>query len=363
MLKVGEPALSCMYSSDYLTLWRYSGCPVEAKRAFFLPFQSFLKASSEEGNVLALHLVTGGAGFIGSHITGMLVERGEQVRVLDNLTTGKKENLKGYMDRLEFIETDITRPESRRYFEGAKYIYHQAAISSVEKSIADPAETELHNVVGSVNVLKWALEEGAERVIMAGSAAVYGDAGEDGAPLREDEEGTPLSPYAFTKYAVEYYCKNYYHSYGLETLVLKYFNVFGPRQDPHSDYSGVISIFAEKMRKGERPVVLGDGLQTRDFVYVEDVAKANLLAAEAAGKDCGKVINIASGRSVSILELVEKTNEALGTNLEPVFADPRSGDVRHSRADIGLAKKLLGFSPAVDFAEGLRRTVEWMKQN
>ncbi|MFY9115293.1 MAG: NAD-dependent epimerase/dehydratase family protein [Dethiobacteria bacterium] len=301
-----------------------------------------------------MYLVTGGAGFIGSNIVKKLVEKGEKVRVLDNLSTGRKSNLEGYYGDLDFINADITAAESRKYFQGVNVVFHQAALSSVARSMLEPAETEYNNVVGTINVLKFALEAGAEKVVMAGSASIYGDAGD--LPLQEELPAAPLSPYAFSKFACEYYCKHFFNAHGLKTVILRYFNVFGPNQNPDSEYSGVITIFLNRMRAGSRPIVFGDGKQTRDFVYVEDVARANLLAA-SSDTGSGEVINIAGGRSVSLLELVEHINAVLGTDLEPIFEDPRKGDIRHSRADIGRARELIGFLPGVDFEEGLRRIV------
>ncbi|NLI70890.1 MAG: NAD-dependent epimerase/dehydratase family protein [Firmicutes bacterium] len=302
-----------------------------------------------------MYLITGGAGFIGSDIAKKLVGKGEKVRVLDNLSTGRRSNLEGYFGDLDFVRADINAPEIRKHFEDVKIVFHQAALSSVVRSMEAPEETEYNNVIGTINVLNCALEAGVEKVIMASSASVYGDAG-DG-PLSEALPAQPLSPYAFSKHACEYYCKYFSDVRGLETVILRYFNVFGPNQDPDSEYSGVITIFLQRMKAGLRPVVYGDGEQTRDFVYVEDVARANLLAA-SSGVGGGEKINIAGGRSVSLLELVEKMNVALGTELEPIFEDSREGDIRHSRADIKRARELIDYHPVVDFAEGLEKMVE-----
>ncbi|NLZ28629.1 MAG: NAD-dependent epimerase/dehydratase family protein [Firmicutes bacterium] len=302
-----------------------------------------------------MYLVTGGAGFIGSDIAKKLVEKGEEVRVLDNLSTGRRSNLKGYYGDLDFIRADINAPGSREHFKDVKIVFHQAALSSVARSMAAPLETEYNNVIGTLNVLNYALEAGVEKVVMAGSASVYGDAGDK--PLSEALPAQPLSPYAFSKHACEYYCQHFSDAYGLETVILRYFNVFGPNQDPDSEYSGVITIFLEKMKAGLCPIVYGDGEQTRDFVYVEDVTRANLLAA-SSGVGGGEKINIAGGRSVSLLGLIEKMNMILGTELEPIFEGSREGDIRHSRADIKRARELIGYRPAVDFAEGLKKMVE-----
>lgn len=310
-----------------------------------------------------IYLVTGGAGFIGSNLVKKLLTTnpGIKVRVLDNLSTGSLSKLDGYTGGgLEFIEGDITTHD-RDVFEGVDVVFHQAAISSVERSVQEPAETEYNNVVGTINVLKCAAGAGVRRVVTAGSAAVYGDAdaGETGI-LKEDLQGTLLSPYAFSKHACEYYSKFFHSVHGLETVVMRYFNVFGPFQDPWSDYSGVISRFAEKMSGGENPVVFGDGGQTRDFVYVEDVATANMLAAHSSQVGKGNIINIGSGKSISILKLIDVLNDVLGKDLKPVFSEPRKGDVRHSLADVSRARDLLGFGASVDFREGLHRTVQWL---
>lgn len=333
-----------------------------------------------------VYLVTGGAGFIGSNLVKKLLnsQQDAKVRVLDNLSTGNLSKLAGYTDRLEFIEGDITAPQ-RDYFEGVDVIFHQAAISSVERSVKEPAETEYNNVVGTINVLQHAADAGVKRVVMAGSAAVYGDQetgdsqtadgstetvdsqtkNDSTAPeinaLKENLPAMPLSPYAFSKYAIEYYSKSFYSLHGLETVVLRYFNVFGPFQDPWSDYSGVISKFTEKMSGGEAPVVFGDGEQTRDFIFVEDVAAANMLAASSPRVGGGEVINIGRGESISILKLIDVLNTVLGKDLKPVFAEARKGDVRHSLANITRARQLLNFKPETGFAEGLHRTVQWLK--
>lgn len=302
-----------------------------------------------------MDLVTGGAGFIGSHIVKNLTESGRRVRVLDNLSSGKMENLAGCLERIEFVQADIRDGSLKNALKDVEIIYHQAAIASVERSVRDPVETESVNVGGTLNLLRQAEESGVKRVVLAGSAAVYGD--QNNLPLQEDAPANPLSPYAVSKYVCEFYARYFSGNTGLETVVLRYFNVFGPGQDPASDYTGVISRFVERMARGKRPVIFGDGRQTRDFIYVDDIVRANLLAAHSPRIGRGETFNIAGGRSISINELAGAINTVLGTALKPIYRAARKGDVRHSRADISKVRSLLGFTPQVDFYDGLRRLI------
>lgn len=304
-------------------------------------------------------LVTGGAGFIGSNIVEELLPRGETVRVLDNFSTGKRENLAAFRERIELVAGDLRDlPTVRRAVEGVDYILHQAALPSVPRSVDDPLENDAVNVAGTLNLLVAARDAGVRRVVFASSCAVYGD--EPTLPKREDMLPQPKSPYAVSKLAGEYYCRAFSEVYGLETVALRYFNVFGPRQDPTSDYAAVIPRFITRLLRGEAPVIYGDGLQSRDFVYVANVVQANLLAATTPGV-AGRAFNIASGERYTLLDLIRILNDVLGTAVAPIHEDPRPGDVRYSQADIGAAQKALGYDPAVDFAEGLRRTVEWYR--
>jgi nucleoside-diphosphate-sugar epimerase len=307
-----------------------------------------------------MYLITGGAGFIGSHLTAFLVAAGEQVRVLDNFATGKRENLAAISGKFELLEADIRDLEAiRGAFQGVEYVLHQAAIPSVPRSLADPLTTHAANVSGTMNVLLAAREAGVKRVVVASSSSVYG--ANPQLPKREDMVPQPLSPYAASKLATEGYAQAFYHAFGLETVCLRYFNVFGPHQDPTSQYAAVIPKFITAMLQGQRPTIYGDGEQTRDFTYVDNVVQANLQALRAEGV-AGKVFNIACGRRISINELVATLNQLLGTDLEPLYAPPRPGEVKHSLADITAARQQLGYEPHIDFAEGLARTVEWYRR-
>lgn len=311
---------------------------------------------------MALYLVTGGAGFIGSHIAEALVERGDQVRVLDNLSTGHRENLAPIADRMEFIEGDVTDAECvRAAVEGVEVVFHQAALASVPRSVEAPLDTNAACVTGTVNLLDQARRAGVRRVVYAASSSAYGD--QPFSSKRETDLPSPLSPYAVAKLAGEYYCQAFYHTYGLETVCIRYFNVFGPRQDPDSPYSAVIPIFITRLLRGERPVVYGDGHQSRDFTYVRNVVQGNLLAAEAeAAKVAGRTFNVANGRSITLLELIATLNEALGTQLAPDHQPPRAGDVRESMADISAATTLLGYVPQVNFDEGIQRSISYYRE-
>ena len=304
-------------------------------------------------------LVTGGAGFIGSHIVTALVERGEAVRVLDNLDTGRRENLAHLGGNVELIEGDVTDPQAvTRAVAGVEIVFHQAALASVPRSVSAPLDTNAVCVTGTLNVLQAARLAGVRRVVYAGSSSAYGN---DPTPSKSERiVPAPLSPYAAAKLAAEGYCQAFTATYGLETVTIRYFNVFGPRQDPNSEYSAVIPIFVSLMLKGKRPTIYGDGLQSRDFTYVSDIVRGNLLAAAAQGA-AGRVINVATGQQFTLLDLVASINKVLGTKIEPVFADPRAGDVRESLADITLARQLLKFEPQVTFDKGLERSIEYYR--
>ncbi|HEY75765.1 MAG TPA: SDR family oxidoreductase [Thermoflexia bacterium] len=298
-----------------------------------------------------LWLVTGGAGFIGSHLVEALVARGDRVRVLDDFSTGRWENLAPVRSRVEVLEGDVRDPAAvMRAVEGADVVAHLAAVASVQASLEDPAAVWAVNVDGTLNLLEAARAVGVRRFVFASSAAVYGD--HDDLPLREDLPPRPLSPYAASKVAGEALCRAYYASYALPTVVLRFFNVYGPRQDPHSPYSGVISIFVDRMRRGLPPVVYGDGRQTRDFVYVADVVEAVLRAAERE-EAVGEVFNVAGGRQTSVLELIQVLNCLLNTRLEPSFALPRVGEVRYSQADVRRAREKLGWEVRIELQRGL----------
>jgi UDP-glucose 4-epimerase len=304
------------------------------------------------------YLVTGGAGFIGSHIATALVERGDRVRVLDNFSSGFRRNLE-HLSGVEVIEGDAADLDVvARAVEGAEVVFHEAALASVPASVRDPLASHAACATATVNVLTAAHRAGVRRVVFAASSACYGD---NPTPVkRETDPLDPLSPYAAAKIASEYYCKSFGKSFGLETVCLRYFNVYGPRQDPASEYSAVIPIFVSKMLRGERPTIFGDGQQSRDFVYVEDVVQANLLAAERP-EAVGQSINVGAGDRSTLLDLVNAINVALGTKLEPQFAPPRAGDVRDSMADISLARKLLGYEPRFTLAEGLTRSIDYYR--
>jgi nucleoside-diphosphate-sugar epimerase len=306
-----------------------------------------------------LYLVTGGAGFIGSHICEALVKRGERVRVLDNLLTGKRANLAHLEEEIEFIEADLRDYEAtRRAVEGVSFVFHQAAVPSVPRSVVEPRLNHEANVDGTFNVLMAAREAGVRRVIYAASSSAYGDT--PVLPKTESMLPNPLSPYAAAKLFGEYYCQVFTRVYGLETVALRYFNVFGPRQDPSSPYSGVISKFVTALLSGEAPVIYGDGEQSRDFTYIDNVVDANLRAAEAR-EASGEVINVATGERITLNQLLAELQKIIGANLRPRYAERRAGDVRHSLADISRARQLLGYEPTVSLAEGLRRTVEWYR--
>jgi nucleoside-diphosphate-sugar epimerase len=308
---------------------------------------------------MALYLVTGGAGFIGSHIVRNLVARGEEVRVVDNFLTGSRDNLSDVSKGIDLIEGDIRDAAlMRKAMNGVRYCLHQAALPSVPRSIEDPHGANDINVNGTLTVLLAAKDARVDRLVYASSSSVYGDS--PVLPKREDMPTQPLSPYAVNKLAGELYTRIFYSLYGLPTVSLRYFNVFGPGQNPDSPYAAVVPIFLSAMLQGKPASIHGDGEQSRDFCQVENAVSANLLAcATPVERVAGKVYNIACGKSHTINELVRKLNEILGTQIHPIHNAPRSGDVKDSLADITLAKSDLGYEPFVRFDEGLGRTVEW----
>jgi nucleoside-diphosphate-sugar epimerase len=309
---------------------------------------------------MARYLVTGGAGFIGSHIAAALVDRGDEVRVLDDLSTGKMENLAGIAARIEFIEGDIRDlPACRRAAAGVRTVFHEAALASVVRSVADPVLNDAINVRGTLNMLVAAREAGVRGFVLASSSAVYGD--DPATPKVEGREGKPLSPYGVSKFVDEKYAQVFHALHGLKAVALRYFNVFGPRQDPHSEYSAVIPLFISKMLRGERPTIYGDGEQSRDFIFVGDVVRANLAAADSAAA-AGEVLNVACGAGTTVNSLLASVNAVLGTGIEAVHAPPRPGDILHSTADIAKARRLMGFGPGTSFADGLKETVAWYKK-
>ncbi len=301
-------------------------------------------------------LVTGGAGFIGSHIADALVKNGDKVKVLDDFSSGKKENLEHLKDKIEVIEGDIRdKALFNGIMPGVDYVLHQAALRSVPKSLDNPELYNDVNINGTLNILEASKRHGVKRVVCASSSSVYGDV--DKLPNKEDFLPMLISPYALTKLAAEHYSRIFSKIYNLETVNLRYFNVFGPRQSLENEYAVVIPKFITCMLKGERPPVHGDGRQTRDFTYVENVVRGNIKAATAPGVKC-KVLNIACGEAYSVLDIVNYINKILGKNIEPNFEPSRKGDVKHTLADISKAKEILNYNPAINFEEGLRKTIE-----
>lgn len=313
---------------------------------------------------MTTYLVTGGAGFIGSHIATRLLTDGHTVHVVDNLLTGKTENL----DYLKSLDGDLTIHQVSitdydallAAFDGIEVVFHQAALASVPRSIANPRETNLHCVNGTLNVLDAARNSGVRRVVYAASSSAYGD--QEGQYKVETMVPEPISPYGVAKLAGEYYCQAFYAAYGLETVALRYFNVFGARQDPQSEYAAVIPKFITLMQEGKQPIIFGTGEQSRDFTYIDNVVHGNLLASESEDA-VGQMMNLATGGRVSLVELVASINTIMGTSIEPIHEDARTGDIMHSQADVGKAENLLDFAPVVDFEEGLRRTIEWYSKN
>lgn len=309
---------------------------------------------------MARYLVTGAAGFIGRSIAAALLASGESVRGVDSFITGKRENLVGLED-MEFVTGDLADPAvCARVCAGVEIVFHEAALASVPRSVADPVGTNINCVDATLNLLVAAREAGVRRVVYAGSSSAYGDT--PTLPKREDMLPNPISPYAVAKLAGEHYMTAFARVYGLETVVLRYFNVFGPYQDPTSHYSGVLAIFCRRMLAGEQPLIYGDGEQSRDFTYIDNVVHANLLASEApAEKVAGRMVNTATGMRITLNQTFALLKELTGYRGEAAYAPSRDGDIRHSLADIRLAGELLGYTPIVDFKEGLRRTVEWYR--
>ncbi len=310
---------------------------------------------------MAVYLITGGAGFIGSHLADALLTRGEQVRIIDNFSTGKRDNIAHLRGKVELFENSIIDQAALgRAMRGVDYVFHQAALPSVPRSIRDPMESHMMAATGTLSVLLSAHEAGVKRVVYAASSSAYGDVLSD--YKREDMPPQPRSPYAAAKLAGEHYCSAFNTTYGLQTVMLRYFNVFGPRQDPTSEYSAVIPLFITKMIDDVRPSIYGDGTQSRDFTYIDNVVHGNLLACQAdAEQVAGQVINLACGSRTTLLDLVGSLNRMLDKSLEPYFVPARTGDILHSRADISKARRLLGYEPPVDFESGLARTLEWFK--
>jgi len=304
-------------------------------------------------------LVTGGAGFIGSHLVEGLLQQGHRVRVLDDLSTGKRANLAHLGAKVELLQGSITDKDLvARAVQGVNWVFQLAALPSVQRSVEDPVPTHEVCATGTLNVLNASRQAGVQRVVYAASSSAYGDI--PGALRSEDDPVSPMSPYAAAKLAGEHYCKCFTTVYGLETVRLRFFNIFGPRQDAQSPYSGVIALFIAALLKGRTPTIFGDGLQSRDFTYVGNAVQAVIKAAQAP-KAVGKVYNVGNGASTSLLELVKQLNLILGTSVVPQHGPARQGDVRHSQADISRARADLGYDPQVSFAEGLRRTVEAQK--
>jgi len=301
-------------------------------------------------------LVTGGAGFIGGHLVERLLAEGWSVRVLDDFSSGREENLAQAADRIELLRGDLRDAERvARAVAGVEVVFHEGAVPSVPRSVAEPLRTNAVNVTGTLGVLEASRRAGVRRVVFAASSSAYGDTEE--LPKRECMPANPLSPYALQKYAGETYCRLYHSLYGLETVALRYFNVFGPRQDPKSEYAAVIPRFATACLRGEPAVIYGDGEQTRDFTFVADAVAANLLAADAADA-VGAVINVAGGRRTSLNELLAALQKLAGTSVAPRHDPPREGDVRDSLASLDRARALLGYAPSVSLEEGLRQTLE-----
>jgi UDP-glucose 4-epimerase len=309
---------------------------------------------------LAKYLVTGVGGFIGRSIAAELLARGESVRGIDSFITGRRANLVG-LEAMEFQEGDLANPAAcARACAGVDTVFHEAALASVPRSVSDPVATNVNCVDATLNVLVASRAAGVRRIVFAGSSSAYGDT--PTLPKHENMLPNPISPYAAAKLAAEYYMRSFARVYDMETVVLRYFNVFGPFQDPGSTYSGVLAIFCRRMLAGEQPTIYGDGLQSRDFTYIDDVVNANLLAAAApAEKVAGRMMNAATGARYTLRETFDILKELTGFKGEPAYAEARSGDIRHSHADISLIKELLGYEPKVSFREALRRTVDWYR--
>jgi nucleoside-diphosphate-sugar epimerase len=304
-------------------------------------------------------LVTGGAGFIGSHIASRLIDDGYEVRVLDNFSTGARSNLAAFEGEFDLIEGDMQSYErAHNAIQGCEVVFHQAALPSVPRSIQDPLTSNAANVIGTLNILLASRDSGVRRVVFASSSSIYG--ADRTLPKHEDRAPMPISPYAVAKLASEGYCRSFSQVYGLETVALRYFNVFGPRQDPLSQYAAVIPRFITALLNGAAPVIFGDGEQSRDFTYIDNVVDANLRAAGAEGVS-GQTFNVACGEQISLNRLLDEIRDIVGSEVEASYLDPRQGDVKHSLADISRARDQLGYEPLVDFNEGLLRTVEALR--
>jgi nucleoside-diphosphate-sugar epimerase len=307
-----------------------------------------------------MYLVTGGAGFIGSNLVEALVARGEKVRILDDFSTGRRENLAALLKEVEVIEGDVSDIQvCKRALQGVRFVLHQAALPSVARSVEDPLSSNKTNVDGTLSLLWAAKEAKVERFVFASSSSIYGES--PTLPKHEEMPPRPISPYAVSKLTTEYYASVFTHAYQLPTVGLRYFNVFGPKQDPNSHYAAVIPKFITSIVAGRAPIIFGDGTQSRDFCFIENVVSANLLACTSTAA-IGQSMNIACGGRIDLNELVQKINQLLGTNVAAAYEPPRTGDIKHSVADIEKAKKLLGYKVLADFDEGLRRTVAWYQR-
>lgn len=307
------------------------------------------------------YLVTGGAGFIGSNIVEELVNSGEEVTVLDNLSTGYKKNIEPFLDKINFIQGDIRDIESvKKSLKDVDYVLHQAAMASVPRSIDNPILVNDVNINGTLNILEEARKAKVKCFVYAASSSAYGDS--EVSPKREDLTPSPLSPYAVSKLVGEYYCSVYSTIFGLPTVSLRYFNVFGPRQDPNSQYAAVVPIFISKLLNNKKPEIFGDGNQSRDFTYVKNVVKANILASKSAGTASGEMVNVACGDKCTVNDLFRNISNYIGSDIEPVYSPPRAGDVKHSLADISKAKNIINYSVEESFEESIRKTVDWYKR-
>jgi UDP-glucose 4-epimerase len=310
---------------------------------------------------MSVYVVTGGGGFIGSHIVEELVHQNETVRVIDNFSTGKRENVQPFANRAKIIEADLAEAKDlAQILKGADYVIHQAAIPSVPKSMIDPVKSHHANVNGTLNLLVACRDAGVKRVVYASSSSVYGDS--PTLPKHEGMMPSPLSPYGAQKLFAEIYCQVFTRAYGLETVSLRYFNVFGPRQDATSQYSGVLALFIPAVLQDRQPKIYGDGLQSRDFTYVKNVAEANLLACTAPGV-AGQVFNVACGDRITVNSMLQQINEITGKNIAPIYTELRHGDIKHSQADITRAREHLRYQPKFSFEEGLRYTIEWYRNH
>jgi len=310
---------------------------------------------------MAVYVVTGGGGFIGSHIVEELLRRNQTVRVIDNFSTGRRENIKMFERDITLLELDIaSTADLAKHLQRADYVIHQAAIPSVPKSIVQPVPSHHANVTGTFNLLLACRDAGVKRVVYASSSSLYGDS--PTLPKHEEMMPRPLSPYGAQKLFGEMYCQVFTRTYGLETVSLRYFNVFGPRQDPSSQYSGVLSLFITAVLQGRQPTIYGDGMQSRDFTYVKNVVDANLLACTAPGI-AGETFNVACGDRITVNSTLQLINKIAGKDINPIYADPRPGDIKHSQADIRKAQNKLGYNPQVNFEDGLRRTIDWYRES